>query len=196
MVGLNWQITGEFWGLLGTAGERGPRKYSNLLIRLTVPDNSSPSLSTEYLNKINILRGSRLRQLANKLANQGTGGDRRECRLRSRRVGDTRHRFRGRVGRRNVGICVLLRSHFHPCSALRPDPDSGRWTVSRRWGGSGHLDLRLQPTAVSALTASSFSIRAQRCAPWDSGSGGEGKDGWRPVRMSQIGQLPTRCTQR
>jgi hypothetical protein len=80
-------------------------------------------------------------------------------------------RFRGRVGRRKVGICVLLRSHFHPCSALRSDPDSGRWTVSRRWGGSSHLDLRLQPTAGSAVAASSFSIRAQRCAPWDSGSG-------------------------
>jgi hypothetical protein len=42
----------------------------------------------------------------------------------------TRHRFRSPLGRRNVGICVLLR-FTSLCSALRPDSDSGRWTVSR-----------------------------------------------------------------
>lgn len=134
-----------------------------------------------------------LRQLANKLANRGTGGDRRECRLRSRRVWDTRHRFRGRVGRRNVGICVLLRSHFHPSIRVR------RCAQIRIAGdGQSHRDWVVRVILIFVCnrrlcrcvrTGGEFifnprsALRALGFGQW-----GEGKDGWRPVRMSQIGK--------
>ena len=51
----------------------------------------------------------------------------------------------------SVCCCDLTSIRVRCC----PDSDSGPGTVSRRLAGTSHLDLRLQPTAVSALAASS-----------------------------------------